>query len=123
MNQENTEATSAESPEDEVRNGTEEPPVRKSVARRSDSSKTPFDYPLVSPIFLFVLAAWFGYDGWFNPETKSIMFNRIVFGFLLVGALWTLSVDLRIMRREREKKEAAEQAAKSAPADDPAADS
>ena len=72
--------------------------------RRSMNPTTPFDYPSVSPIFLAVLAAWFGYDGWFNPSTKSVMFNRIVFGFLLIGAIWTLRVDLKIMAIQRARK-------------------
>lgn len=98
-----------ESTDDEVGAAEAESPIeQRTRRRRTHTPSTPFDYPLVSPIFLLVLAVWFGYDGWFNPEIKSKMFNKIVFGFLVVGALWTLSVDLKIMKIQRARKEAAE---------------
>ena len=32
---------------------------------------TPFDKPYFMPVLLFILALWFGYDGWFNEEIES----------------------------------------------------
>lgn len=59
----------------------------------------PFDLPFAFSGLLLCMALWFGRDGWFNPETESIMFNRIVFGFLLAGALFTAYADIRSIRK------------------------
>ena len=40
------------------------------------------------PIVCLGFTAYFGYDGWFNPEIESIQFNRWGFGVLLVLTLW-----------------------------------
>lgn len=53
------------------------------------AASTPFDSPWFLPVLLWPLSAWFGYDGWFNPEIESITFNRVGFGLLLAGAVWT----------------------------------
>jgi len=63
---------------------------------------TPFDRPFFMPVLLFFLALWFGYDGWFNEEIESIMFNRVVFGLLLVLTIYTTYQDLREVRRPKE---------------------
>ena len=78
------------------------------VPRRRGASKTPFDYPLVFPGLLFVLGLWFGYDGWFNPKTKAVMFNQVLFVIFAIGFVWTLRVDLLELKQIRAKKEAAE---------------
>ena len=61
---------------------------------------TPFDSPWFLPVLLWPLSAWFGYDGWFNPEIESIMFNRVGFGVLLIGAVWTTFQAYRETRKE-----------------------
>ena len=43
----------------------------------------PFDNPYFIPVGLFLFALWFGYDGWLNPDTKSVMFNRVCFPIAL----------------------------------------
>jgi hypothetical protein len=63
---------------------------------------TPFEKPFFMPVLLFLLALWFGYDGWFNPEIESIMFNRVVFGLLVLLGAWTTWQDVRDRRRSRE---------------------
>jgi hypothetical protein len=49
---------------------------------------TPFDHPLFLPVLLAGGALWFGYDGWLNPETKSVMFNRYGAGVLVLAAAY-----------------------------------
>ncbi len=48
---------------------------------------TPFDNPYFLPGLLVLGAFWFGYDGWFNPEIESVMFNRYGTVFLVLGVL------------------------------------
>jgi hypothetical protein len=62
---------------------------------------TPFDKPFFMPVLLFLLALWFGYDGWFNEEIESIMFNRVVFGLLVVLTIWTTYQDVRDTRKPK----------------------
>ncbi len=81
------------------------------VRRRSQSPSTPFDYPFVFPALLFALMLWFGWDGWMNPKTKSVMFNRIMFGIFAVCCVWTASVDWRVMKKMKAKKEAESESA------------
>lgn len=64
----------------------------------------PFDTPFVASALFFALAVWFGYDGWLNPETKSVMFNRIMFGVFVVVFAWTTRQDLVARRKHRETK-------------------
>jgi hypothetical protein len=66
---------------------------------------TPFDKPFFMPVLLFLLALWFGYDGWFNEEIKSIMFNRVVFGGLIVLVIYTTYQDVREVRKPKEPGE------------------
>ena len=63
---------------------------------------TPFEKPFFMPVLLFLLALWFGYDGWFNEEIESIMFNRIVFGLLVVLTIWTTYQDVRDTRKPKD---------------------
>jgi hypothetical protein len=63
---------------------------------------TPFEKPFFMPVLLVLLAAWFGYDGWFNPEIESVMFNRVVFGGLVVLAIYTTWQDVRYTRKSSE---------------------
>ena len=48
----------------------------------------PFDNPYFIPVGLFLFALWFGYDGWFNPNIKSVMFNRVCFPIALSLSLF-----------------------------------
>jgi hypothetical protein len=63
---------------------------------------TPFEKPFFMPVLLFLLALWFGYDGWFNEEIESIMFNRVVFGLLIVLMIWTTYQDVRDTRKPKD---------------------
>jgi hypothetical protein len=63
---------------------------------------TPFEKPFFMPVLLFLLALWFGYDGWFNEEIKSIMFNRVVFCGLVILAIYTTYQDVREVRKSKE---------------------
>lgn len=76
---------------------------------------TPFDHPLSFPILIGLFALYFGYDGWFNPKIKSIMFNRWGFVICSIICVWTMRIGLREMRilRERKAKKAAEEAART----------
>ena len=62
---------------------------------------TPFEKPFFMPVLLVLLAAWFGYDGWFNPEIESIMFNRVVFGLLLVLTIYTTWQDVQLVKKRK----------------------
>ena len=63
---------------------------------------TPFEKPFFMLVLLFALAIWFGYDGWFNEEIESIMFNRVVFGLLVVLTIYTTWQDVRLVRKSKE---------------------
>jgi hypothetical protein len=66
---------------------------------------TPFEKPFFMPVLLFLLALWFGYDGWFNEEIESIMFNRVVFGLLVILVIYTTYQDVRDVRKSKESGE------------------
>ena len=66
---------------------------------------TPFEKPFFMPVLLFLLALWFGYDGWFNEEIESIMFNRVVFGGLVILVIYTTYQDVREVRKSKESGE------------------
>ena len=76
------------------------------VRRRRGEATNPFDYPFVFPALLFALMIWFGWDGWFNPKTESIWFNRIMCVVFAVASVWTAWVDWRVMNKLRERREA-----------------
>jgi hypothetical protein len=66
--------------------------------------KTPFDNPFFLPVLLWIFAAWFGYDGWFNPEMEWIKFNRYGFGVAALAAAWFTWKAVRERRAERESQ-------------------
>jgi hypothetical protein len=70
--------------------------------RDDESAATPFEKPFFMPVVLFLLALWFGYDGWFNEEIESIMFNRVVFGLLVALTIYTTYQDVRAIRKSKQ---------------------
>jgi len=74
----------------------------ESSERSNDGVSTPFEKPFFMPVLLVLLAAWFGYDGWFNPEIESILFNRIVFGVLVLLAIYTAWQDIQFGRKSKD---------------------
>ncbi len=68
----------------------------------NDGVSTPFEKPFFMPVLLVLLAAWFGYDGWFNPEIESILFNRVVFGLLVVLAIYTTWQDVQLGKKSKD---------------------
>ncbi|MBW2290501.1 MAG: hypothetical protein JRG90_22170 [Deltaproteobacteria bacterium] len=67
-----------------------------------DGVTTPFEKPFFMPVLLVLLAAWFGYDGWFNPEIESILFNRVVFGLLVLLAIYTTWQDVQLGKKSKD---------------------
>jgi hypothetical protein len=68
-----------------------------------EAASTPFDSPWFLPVLLWPLAAWFGYDGWFNPEmAEHLTFNRAGFVVLVVAAIWYTIGAVRDARRDSE---------------------
>lgn len=68
---------------------TETAPVQN---EEEEHAPTPFDHPLFMPVLLGGLMFWFGYDGWLNDDpdmAEHIMFNRVGFVVLFVGAIYT----------------------------------
>lgn len=53
-----------------------------------EDASSPFDHPAFLPVIVTAVALWFGFDGWFDPDTESIRFNRYGFGFLAGAALY-----------------------------------
>jgi hypothetical protein len=66
-------------------------------------ASTPFDNPFFLPVLLWVFAAWFLYDGWFNPDMEWIQFNRWGFAVSAVLAAWYTVRGVRERREERER--------------------
>ncbi len=62
---------------------------------------TPFDNPFFLPVLLWLFAAWFLYDGWFNPEMEWIKFNR---GGFAVSGLLAVYYTVRGLRERREEQ-------------------
>jgi hypothetical protein len=51
---------------------------------------TPFDNPFFLPVILIGFTLWFTYDGWWNPNIKAVMFNRVMSPITgLVAAFYT----------------------------------
>jgi hypothetical protein len=74
-------------------------------AERPDDDRpasTPFDNPFFLPVLLWAFAAWFCYDGWFNPEMEWIAFNR--WGFA-VSALLATFYTVRGVRERRAQQQ------------------
>jgi hypothetical protein len=67
-------------------------------------ASTPFDNPFFLPVLLWVFAAWFGYDGWFNEDMEWIRFNR--WGFA-VSALLATYYTVRGIRERRAQERGA----------------
>ena len=70
-----------------------------------EGPRNPFDNPYFLPVALFAFALWFGYDGWFNPEIESVMFNRVGFPIVLAAAIyfgWRARVEVRASREAAE---------------------
>jgi membrane protein implicated in regulation of membrane protease activity len=63
--------------------------------------RTPFDNPFFLPVMLWIFAAWFGYDGWFNPDMEWINFNR--YGFAIIAVL-AIYFTRKAVRERREAK-------------------
>jgi hypothetical protein len=64
-------------------------------------ASTPFDNPFFLPVLLWLFAAWFFYDGWFNPEMEWVKFNRG--GFAVTGIL-AVYYTVRGLRERREEQ-------------------
>jgi hypothetical protein len=78
---------------------TSEPAPQESEERAS----TPFDHPYFLPALLIGFTAWFGYDGWLNPDfdPKWITFNRWGF-FVLLGLAAYFTI--QTVRDKRDKR-------------------
>ena len=78
-------------------------PLGPDAEDEDDPASTPFDNPFFLPVLLWVFAAWFFYDGWFNPEMEWIKFNRYGFGVCAALAAWYTVRGVRERREEREQ--------------------
>ena len=67
-------------------------------------ASTPFDNPFFLPVLLWVFAAWFLYDGWFNANMEWIRFNRGGFAVSAILAVYYTVRGLRERREERERR-------------------
>ena len=84
---------------------TEQPPTDQNEVEEveEEGPRNPFDNPYFLPVALFAFAAWFGYDGWFNPNIKAVMFNRIGFPIVLALALyfaWRARLEIRAAKED-----------------------
>jgi hypothetical protein len=69
-----------------------------SAGKRPDGApSTPFDNPFFLPVLLVVFTVWFAYDGWLNPETEWVRFNR--YGALVCLALAILTARRAVRER------------------------
>lgn len=83
-------------------NANDEPDVEDAGTPDRLKQTNPFDSPFVASVLFFALALWFGYDGWINPNTKSVMFNRIMFGVFAALFAWGIRQDIIDLRRRRD---------------------
>ena len=72
---------------------------------REEPVRTPFDNPFFLPVLLWIFAAWFGYDAFFNvdahmQEPFTLWFNRIGFPVVLLLAVYFTIRGLREKRAE-----------------------
>lgn len=79
----------------------ETPESEDRAVQEGERAGTPFDKPYFMPVLLFILALWFGYDGWFNEEIESILFNRVVFALLVLLTAYTTYQDVRDNRKPK----------------------
>lgn len=79
-----------------------EPTPKKSV---------PAPGPYLFTLILFAVGVWFAYDGWLNPATESVFFNRVLAPVFLLGALLDgLNTRRRLARRAADAAAAASDA-------------
>ena len=90
-----------------------EPEQSRKAESDQQPAPTPFDNPWLLPILLIGLALWFSYDGWLNPETKSILFNRICAPISALAALWLMRGAVRETRLRREGEQSGQTGASS----------
>jgi len=68
--------------------------------------RTPFDNPFFLPVLLWIFAAWFGYDAFFNVDEhmqEYLTFNRVGFPIALLLAVYFTANGLREKRAEAEQ--------------------
>ncbi|HME71034.1 MAG TPA: hypothetical protein VKM54_14360 [Myxococcota bacterium] len=90
-----------------------DPEPARRAASHEKPAPTPFDNPWLLPILLVGFALWFSYDGWLNPNTKSILFNRICAPISALAALWFTRGALRENRLRRENEQRGQTGARS----------
>ena len=78
-----------------------EEPLESDRDEEDGPASTPFDNPFFLPVLLWLFAAWFLYDGWFNPEMEWLNFNR---GGFAVSGLLALYYTVRGLRERREEQ-------------------
>jgi hypothetical protein len=81
-----------------------DPEPTPKAASGEKPAPTPFDNPWLLPILLIGFALWFSYDGWLNPNIKSVLFNRICAPISALAALWSVRGALREHRLRRENE-------------------
>ncbi len=80
-------------------------PSTAATPEHEEVAPTPFDHPLFLPVLLTGLTLWFGYDGWLNGDPdmqEHLTFNRVGFGVLLCGAIYTGIQGFREWKQDRE---------------------
>ncbi len=53
----------------------------------TQKKSAPAPGPYLFTLILFAVGLWFAYDGWLNPETESVLFNRVLAPLFLLAAL------------------------------------
>jgi len=79
-----------------------EPKASGAEQEDEDEASSPFDHPAFLPVLLWGLAAWFGYDGWFNENIEAVDFNRYGFVALVLAAAYFTYQSVREVRAARE---------------------
>jgi hypothetical protein len=90
-----------------------DPEQTRKTASDGKPAPTPFDNPWLLPILLIGFALWFSYDGWLNPNIKSVLFNRIGAAILALAAFWSTRGALRESRLRRENEQRGQTGASS----------
>ena len=81
-----------------------ESPREPGPPTEEDEAPSPFDHPAFLPVLLWGLAAWFGYDGWFNENIEAVNFNRYGFGVLVLLGIYFTVQSIREVRSQRESE-------------------